>query len=112
MPSPRGTAGGAPPIPLGVELAEFLLRGTPSTDQPLVPGTLLTGKWVGLITGGGGGDALIEAAWRQHRRELLRAASPGKPVAWYWFDAPPGQRRPVGCRADPDEDDPDPDEED
>jgi hypothetical protein len=98
MPKLRAGGGGAALTP---EMKTYLLRGTPSTwDRPLVPGTKISGRWVGLLRHGDGGDELIAAAWRQHRPALLaawRAAGHrGHPAGWFWYDAPPGQRRPVG----------------
>jgi len=111
---PRWRDGGG--APLTPEMTAYLLHGTPSTwDRPLVPGTKISGRWAGVLKGGEGGDAKIAAAWRQHRRALLaewRAAGHrGHPAAWFWFDAPKGQRRPIGWTAADDEDPDDHDEE-
>jgi hypothetical protein len=91
MPTPRATSTLTP------QMRRFLLDGRPSTpDKPLVSGTMISGRWVGLITGGGGGDELVEQAWRINRAELLRAVRPGLPAGWRWFEAPPAQRWPLG----------------
>jgi hypothetical protein len=67
-------------------MKHYLVTGTPPP-----PGT--PGQWDLLIKGA---EARIAAAWAAHRDEVMAAARPEKPAAWYWFAAPPGQRRPVG----------------
>jgi hypothetical protein len=112
---PRLRDGGAASA-LTPEMSAYLLHGAPSTwDRPLIPGTKISGRWAGLLRSSDGGDARIEAAWRQHRPALLaawRAAGHrGHPMAWFWYDAPPGQRRPIGWTpADDDDLDADEDE--